>query len=443
MSSIATFSGLASGVQWQDMVDQIMRAETARRLTPVQKEASLDQKRIDGLNRYKDLVAAFGTAAKSLRDATAFGKLTVSTPVSPTTGRTLVSATASDTATPGTHSVEVVSLARAHSMASSAQTSDTTALNLSGTFSLNGKTITVGTGDSLAAIRDQINGAGAGVTASVLKVADGSYRLTVTSSTMGAAGISYGDGPEGVGAALGIATTVAGADAEVNVNGVSVLRQTNSITDAITGVTLNLQQAEAGTTIQLKVERDQQAIVDAVKAFADAYNAVRAYVDQQNAGGAQPLARSSVLRTSLSTFKNVLLSEVTDPSATTYDHLVLVGVALTREGTLAVDETKLKEVIGSGLDDLRVLLTDVGARMTTATDEVTRDATGAVAVQITSLNDSIASLNRRSADIEARLELQRERITREFVLMEEALGRFQAQGSWLASQISALTPVRG
>lgn len=445
--SIGSFSGLASGIQWRDLLDQVMRAESARRITPVKQEATVEQRRIDGLNRYRDLAGKLNTAAKALGDGTAFGKFAVSVPPSPVTGRTLLAASASSEAAAGSYDVEVLSLARVHNMASGGKTSDTTALNLpadslsgTATFALNGKTITVDGSDSLASIRDKINAADAGVTAGVLKESAGSFRLTLTSSTPGAEGIAYQDGPEGAGAALGISTTQAGSDAQLRINGITVTRQTNTVSDAIAGVTLELQQAEVGTTLRLGVTRDDGAALDTIKAFVTAYNDIRAFVDAQVSSATQPLTRSSVLRQSISAFKGALLEDVPDPSTTTLPRLGSLGITLSRSGTLEIDEARLKDALAKTPTDAKALLASVGSRIGVAAEALVRAETGGIAAQVKIHDRSIVTLNKRVEGIQDRLDRQYERMVKDYVRMEEALGRIQSQGNWLASQIGSMQP---
>src|SRR5689334_15914871 len=170
---ISSISGLASGVQWRDLVDQIMAAETSQKLTPVTDKKDAEQKRFDAWGSFSSLVATFRDSVKGLRDGSAFGTFTVDGGKSGSSGRALVSATASATATPGNYTVEVDDVARANKLSGNIVASATTALGLSGEFAVNGKVVTVGATDTLSQIRDKINavnagGSPSGVSASVL-----------------------------------------------------------------------------------------------------------------------------------------------------------------------------------------------------------------------------------------------------------------------------------
>ena len=232
---------------------------------------------------------------------------------------------------------------------------------------------------------------------------------------------------------------VAGADAEVRIDGVTMRRQSNSVSDAVQGLTLDLQQAEAGTTVNVTVARDIDANVEAIKSFADAYNAVRGFVDGQRAPGA-PLGSNGTLRSTMRSLTQVMFTEVPEVGDPAFKRTALVGVTLSRTGTLEVDEAKLREGLASNHKDLATLFAGVGSAMSTTAEAMTRTGDGTVALQTQSLERSVESLNRRADDVQLRLELRREALVRQFTAMEEALSRIQAQGSWLASQIKALQP---
>ena len=95
---IGSISGLASGVQWRDLVDQIMAMETSRKLTPITDKQTAAQKRHDAWTAFSSLVVKFRDATKALRDGSAFGAFKVAASTSPSTGRALVTASASTSA---------------------------------------------------------------------------------------------------------------------------------------------------------------------------------------------------------------------------------------------------------------------------------------------------------------------------------------------------------
>jgi len=162
---IGSFSGLASGIQWRDMVDQIMALEASRKLTPVTDRQTTEQKRLDAWGSFSSLVAKFRDATKGLRDGSAFGTFKVNASASAASGRALVAATASVSATPGTYTVEVDDVARANKLSGTIVSSATTPLGLTGDFSVNGRAVTLAATDTLSQVRDKINALNSGASA--------------------------------------------------------------------------------------------------------------------------------------------------------------------------------------------------------------------------------------------------------------------------------------
>ncbi|MGQ0766230.1 MAG: flagellar filament capping protein FliD [Gemmatimonadota bacterium] len=206
---IGSFSGLASGVQWRDLVDQIMQIETQRKLAPVNARRTLAEKRVEAWTKYQALVNKFRDAAKTLRDPTGFGAFRTSGGTSATSGRTLLAATAGSAASPGTYAVEVLDLARANKLSGSISSSATQALGLSGEFALNGRSVTVLATDSLSSIRDKINALNVGATpsgasASILSTGSLQHRLVITADQTGASGIELVDDSAGILQSLGV-----------------------------------------------------------------------------------------------------------------------------------------------------------------------------------------------------------------------------------------------
>ena len=207
--SISSITGLASGVQWRDLVDQLISIDTQRKLDPITANKTLAQKRTDAWTSYQTLALKFRDAAKALRDSTSFGVFQVAGGTSATSGRTLLTASASSGATPGNFAVEVLDVARANKLSGNVVSSATTALGLAGEFAVNGQKVTVVATDTLSNIRDKINALNAGssasgVTASVLSTGSTQHRLVLSSDATGAAGIELTDDAAGTLQSLGV-----------------------------------------------------------------------------------------------------------------------------------------------------------------------------------------------------------------------------------------------
>ncbi len=196
--SITSVSGLVSGIQWRDLVDQLSQVDQSRELDPITQSITAQQKRSGAWASYQLTAQRLQTAAVALRDGTSLNSFLATAAASPTTGRALMSATASTGAVAGTYQVEVLSLARAEKLSGSAFASASAAASLAGDFAVNGRKVSIAASDSLNAIRDKINAVNSGtfasgVTATVLSTANGSSRLVLSSDAPGARGIELLD----------------------------------------------------------------------------------------------------------------------------------------------------------------------------------------------------------------------------------------------------------
>lgn len=201
------FSGLASGVQWNDLVDAIADAEEARSVTPIVDELDLRTRQREAWSSFRTMVEGLNDSARALRVA-GFGGFLASAADSGITGNTLLGASASSLAQPGRYDVEVLQLAQTGKLGGKTVADRAAALNVTGDFSVNGTTIAVDAADSLDAIRDKINLANTGatptgVTASIVKDGASGGRLVLARTTPGAEGVSLEDGTGGIARELG------------------------------------------------------------------------------------------------------------------------------------------------------------------------------------------------------------------------------------------------
>ena len=194
---IGTFSGISSGIQWRDMVDQIMTLESKRTVDPLTKRQTALTNAAAAWTEFQVVAARFRDAARSVRDASSFSTFSASASKSASSSRDVVSISADSTAAPGSYSLEVQQLATAEKLSGSVAATATTALAVTGSFALNGKTVTVVASDTLTTLRDKINALNAGsapsgVSASILRSGTGA-RLVFSADQTGAAGIELVD----------------------------------------------------------------------------------------------------------------------------------------------------------------------------------------------------------------------------------------------------------
>lgn len=297
------------------------------------------------------------------------------------------SATVDDDTEVGTYSVVVQQLATKHKIAADGVASKTGALGQSGSFTLQAAdgsavTIAMDADDSLTDLRDAINAnkSTSGVTASIVQVSDSSFQLILTSNNTGQA-ISMTDGGDGVLSSLGLTDSdgairnelVAVQSAIVEVDGVTITRSSNTIDDAIEGVTLTLYSASPDTALPMEVSTDLSSIKSAITGFVDAYNEYRDFVVTQQATASDGTASSDATLFSDSLLRQIVRSVngALNTSITTDDGTVLsmasLGIGFNSSNELELDEDTLNSILSSDIDAVRQLL---GLNMTSSSSQM-------------------------------------------------------------------------
>lgn len=153
---------------------------------------------------------------------------------------------------------------------------------------------------------------------------------------------------------------VQGADATLEVDGVTVTRSDNSINDLIPGVTLNLFNSDTDTTVTLNINRDIDALMSKITSFVGAYNEVTSYIAQQQSYDQEEETTGGVLfgDGTLSSVKSDLTSTIVQSVwgvASEFSTLGLVGINLDNEGQLSIDSDKLRGYLETNFNDIKLL----------------------------------------------------------------------------------------
>jgi flagellar hook-associated protein 2 len=259
----------------------------------------------------------------------------------------VVSATAASGSTAGNHVVVVNNLATTASWTSDTVASASTPL-AAGSFTITGAdgtatTISTGTGTStLSDVASTINSDNLGVTASVITDANGS-RLAIVSNTSGAASnftVTPGTG-------LGFSQAAPGGNANLTVDGISIASASNTVTNAIPGVTLNLLSADPGVDVSLGVSPDTSEASTAINQFVSDYNTLINAVNSQfsdSGSGQGVLATDPTVRNLQSQLQSMLGYTATSTSGT-ISSLASFGISANADGTLTVDSSALSNAL--------------------------------------------------------------------------------------------------
>lgn len=271
---------------------------------------------------------------------------------------------ASVTASAGSHTIVINSLAQTSSEVSSAAAdpNDT----LSGSLAIQGHTFNVDSADNdttLASLASAINSAGIGVSANVITDSSGS-RLSLVSGTSGAAGqLSVSGSLSGASAgAISFSSSQDGKDASLTVDGVAITSASNTVSNAIPGVTFQLLGASTGTPVQVEITNDNTDIGTAVGKFVAAYNAVINDVNGQekndSSGKAEPLFGSPTLALIQSQITGSLFSGAASGAIS---NITQLGIGLNNDGTLTLNADTLNSALNSNFSDVTGFLQNSGS----------------------------------------------------------------------------------
>lgn len=385
MATISSLGVGSGGLDTKSIVAQLVALEKAP-MAGIQLKAATVNARISAFGQIKSLMSTLSDAASSLNSLTTFNAVTATSSDS-----TAVTATAIGGTSANSFSVKVDSLAKAQSTASAALLPVGGALG-AGTLRLQlGKwtvvpasftpqagvvpvDIIVSATDSVTDIASKINGAGAGVTATVLKDVSGQRLLLRSGSTGEDAGFQLTVPTDADGApadAAGLSRLVVGSsiqyaeNARIQINGIAVSSSTNKFTDVISGVTLTAV-APISTAAQVDVAANKSVVTDAVNKFVAAYNKVNASINELTkydpSSKATGMLQGDSTAIGLQNALRGILQSTTSGSA--YSRLADIGISQQLGGDLEVDSVKLTSALANGDEVKKLFKNDNGSALT-------------------------------------------------------------------------------
>ena len=306
---------------------------------------------------------------------------------------------------------------------------------------------------TLAEVVTAINSAGnRDVSAAIVQVAEGQYRLQLQATETGAASSIGLDLAQFTGLASGFTTLSNGQDAEIQIEGVTpytVSSATDTFDDLLPGVDVTLTGVPT-ETVTIDVTRNSSGLADRVESLVDALNNVvdglkqSAVYDSEN-NQAALLTGNSTVRRAL----DELTSSVINPVAgSTLGAVSLTGLTITNDGTFEFDKSvftaayeadpeAVERVFASPLDSsddgIATRILDEIKDATAFGTGYLRSAEDAENARVDDLADSIASWDRR-------IEVREVTLRRMYANLETNLAQLQAQSTWLAGQIASLAP---
>jgi flagellar hook-associated protein 2 len=400
--------------------------------------------KIDGYNKtkaaYSDLESKLKALLTSVEDMDTPSEFASLSAISG--NEDMLTASAGPLAQPGSYTVSVEQLAAAQKDRSQGYDASTSSVG-TGTFSItvDGTTtdITLAPGaDSLADLKTAINESNVGVTATIIYDGSetGGYHLVMTAEEEGTdAAFSI----DASGLSGGTAPTITNVDPALNatlvIDGLTVTSQTNSIANAIEGVTLDLEGADALTSFTLDVAVDASALKEKVQTFVDAYNDVFTYVDQQRADDAT-LKGDRTVRSAVDRIQRIMTTALGSGDITM---LYQAGIKQAEDGFLTFEEDTFDEEIAADYHGVRNLFVSDGTHQGTvyllgvALDDMTDSVDGMLKIGRDAMDTRIETSEDRIVRMERLVDSYEARISAEFTAMETLLSQLQSQGSALSS----------
>jgi flagellar hook-associated protein 2 len=379
-STSSSSSSDSSDIDWDALIEAAVQAKLSR-ADSIDLKVTSNEAKIAAYQSLQSLLSDIGTAAQALRapsgvsarDDDAFlDRSAYLTAVGDVDASASLSVSVESGTEEGTYDLKILQLAKAHKVAGSAQSSNTTALGLSGTFTLGvddgeAVSVTIDEDMTLAEIAEAVNADSdtSGVRATVLKVSSDSYRLVLSSVDTGKT-IAATDGEGRVLASLGVIDDEGAfadelqeaQDAIVSLDGVQVSRDSNDIDDLIEGMTFRIYQTTPDdTSISVEVGADVSGVKTAIQSLVDAYNAFRDFaVSQQTLTSSGTASSDSVLfgdgtlRSANSSIYDALNKRIGSEA------MALLGLSFDENNKLVLDETTLDDALLDDLDAVQSLL---------------------------------------------------------------------------------------
>jgi len=394
-----TSLGVGSGLDLGTLVSGLIEAERA----PVENRLNQKQQNIttelSAFGLLRSSLSQFQTSFGGLKNSSAFNAKAITA-----SDASVFSTSVESFADIGSYSVEVFALARAQSLATSAATAFATVDDVigSGTLTVQFGTTTTGPyaftpdparppqaidisaangNDTVSGLRDYINDNDFGFQASIVDDGTNGYRLVFTSEDTGAVNsmeltvTADGDGNDNDNAGLSqlafnasaqgsLLQNVEAQDASLTINGLGITRDTNSISGAINGVTLDLLKADMGNIVNVDVNEDRAEITATINGFVEAYNELTESIKSLTSydaetGTGSVLIGDFTVRSISSQIRSVLFGSISGLQGD-IKSLVDIGITTNSNGTLDVDSTKLSDALDNYPSEVEALFSIQG-----------------------------------------------------------------------------------
>lgn len=436
-----TFTGVSTFSE--DFQTIINRATTIANL-PVKALQNQQQDLLQKKLLVSNLSTAVGSLATSLTNLGAIS--TKKALVATSSDTTKVTANNINSSAPAVYTIKnVTSIAKAAAETSVTGYASSTATAVSSTGLLtlkvgsNSYAIDISANNNLTALRDKINQANAGVTATILTTGTGAnpYYLSVTANSPGARMLELRDDPSGANTNL-LTTANQGANTEFELNGVAVSKTTTLINDVVPGVTFNILKTTSGSeTVTVTVATDRSQLASAIEEFVGSYNTLREVLNGQIGSGAGLLSGDFLVRE----VQDRLRGLTNYSGAGQVKSLAELGVVFDSKGVATFEQATLNSLSDAQIESAfsflgteQTGLGGFGARFREISDSVT----GLAQLQIANYDETQKRLDEQIRVANARIEEMKKTLSAKLQAADTILASLQSQQKVLDASLQGL-----
>ena len=444
-------SGVGSGIDTDAIVKALVNAEKAPKQKQIDTQTLTTTTTLTAVGTVTSALETYRTAVAAMNKASTFSGLTGAS-----SNEKSASMTVTDSASDGTYSLEVTTLATASKISSGVYADKSTAVvNSTGspqiltiTQSYKDSKVTIPAGATLAQTRDLINTqlVGRGISANILTDASGS-RLVLSSSTTGKdTEISMSaDAASGLDKLTASTTVNEPTNATYKIDGIEMESSTNTVAAAISGVSIKLLEANSKSTISVTTNTD--TLKKATTGFVDAYNAlmtqlntltkVTTAADGTTSGGG--LTGDSTVRHLIQSMRNELVTSSGSSKLT----LSQFGINTDQKtGLLVMDDAKWTKAMGdtanvAAIQDMFTGKDGLLARMTSATDSYAVKG-GILAARSDALSGTLTKLTEQQQALDRRIKNLTDSLNAKYTAMDTLVAQLNATSKSIMTTLNAL-----
>lgn len=475
-SGTVSSAGIGSGLDVNKIVDAMLNVEKVP-LTNLQTTATTIQSKLSAFGQIQSFVSSFRDASADLQKADSFAATTAGS-----SDTASVAASSTTKAVPGAYSVQVNSLASTQNVVS-ADGQFAAATDVVGTGSITidlgsynadqttftpkpgaiSVTVPIGADDkTLAGVRDKINAANAGVTASLVTDANGS-RLALQSSATGAANgfrvrVATGanddpglarlafDPTAGPPDPAGSALTQAAANTKATINGIPVETAGATLDNVVDGITFNVSKVTT-SPVTVSVTRNTDSVKSLLTNFVASYNALASFLSSATAY--DPAAKKGALLQGDATttgLQNQLRSNFNQPAgaSSAFSTFSSLGIEFQSDGRLKINDTKLDAALTklpevakalSNLDGANPGNNGLARKLTKFADGLLSSG-GSISGKTQSYQSQIASNQKNQDSLTNRISASEARIRAQYTALDATVSKSNALQSYVTQQFA-------